>query len=624
MRALLRMFSLAVLVHAAPGYAANDSGNHVVRQEVLLDATGHLAVADVVNAAFTPVGGIFAGGYSRDVVWMRVVVRPAADGAPLVLRILPTYLNHLTFYQPDRQRSGEWVTQVSGNRIPWRERPYPAVALGFTIQPATQTTYYLRLDTASSAMLNVEALSVGDAAHSNIYAMLWQGLFLSIIFWIIVWAVQDFVLHRDWLSLNFAGAHTVFLLYMFTITGNLSPVLSDSHLIPDFTSWLVALLVLSKLLLHRQLLLQFELSRYARWVLWVLPGAALTALVLLAFGQVSVALVLANSVALLSAPTLLVVALTMRGGALPGLGATRVFYALLAFSLILYFLPTHGWTSANVLSLYGAIFQGLASTVLFGGLMYWRSHRLRQQGAQAQWKLRLSQRQVEDQQARLEEQGRFTAMLTHELKNPMAVIRLNVDTLPRPDGDAHTDKRHQRIDRALTDIDALVERCVLTDRIDQHQTLSVSSAANLAQIVSEVLERQPEAVRVRLKVEPALPPVEGDDQLLGVAIGNLIDNALKYAPATSPVDVRIHAAVGPDQRAGVQVDVINLPGPAGLPDPKQAYDKYHRGAMANGKPGMGVGLYLVKAIAQQHGGTIRQSLADGSIVFSLWIPQAHH
>lgn len=622
--AVLRVLLLAVLVHAIPGYASSDDGNHVLTQEVFLDTSGNLDVADVVNAVFTPVDGIFAGGYSSDVVWMRVVVRPATDGGPLVLRILPTFLNHLTLYQPDAQRLGAWQTQASGNAIPWRERPYSAVALGFNIQPVTPTTYYLRLDTASSAMMSVEALTVKDAAHSEIYAMLWQGLFLSIIVWIVVWAVQDFVLHRDRLSMSFAAAHTVFLVYVSTITGNLSPLLSSTHLMPHITAWLVALLVVATAFFHRQLLLQFEHGRAARWALDALLGASVVATVLLALGFMPQAIVLANSVAALAGPTLLSVALTMRGDALPGLKATRIFYGLFTLTLTIYFLPTIGWTSGSVLTLYGAIFQGLASTILIGGLMYWRSHRLRQQGAQAQLMLHLSQRQVEDQKVRLEEQARFTAMLTHELKTPLASIRLSVDTLPRPHGDSLVDKRHQRIDRALADIDALVSRCVLTDRIDQRQVPLAVHPVLLSQIVTQVLERHPEAQRVHLTVEPALAPVGGDEQLLGVAIGNLIDNALKYAPAASPVEVNIRTVAGPDQRAGAQVDVINLPGTAGLPDPKRVYDKYHRGAAVNGKPGMGLGLYLVQAISQQHSGTIRQTLTDGRIVFSLWIPQAAH
>jgi signal transduction histidine kinase len=105
-----------------------------------------------------------------------------------------------------------------------------------------------------------------------------------------------------------------------------------------------------------------------------------------------------------------------------------------------------------------------------------------------------------------------------------------------------------------------------------------------------------------LDVEPGLPALQADQVLLRIMLLNLLSNALKYSPTTSPVVLRAWRKPGSpalccfaveDKGKGIPADEIDL-----------IFEKYQRGRLAEGEPGAGLGLTLVSRIAELHGGTV--------------------
>ncbi|MBV5298061.1 MAG: hypothetical protein JZU64_07970 [Rhodoferax sp.] len=212
---------------------------------------------------------------------------------------------------------------------------------------------------------------------------------------------------------------------------------------------------------------------------------------------------------------------------------------------------------------------------------------------------------------RRNEQNSFMSMLSHELKTPLSVLRMALDSKLSPG-------IRQHAQQSVLDMDAIVERCLQVDRLQQKRYTLKALPCNLADLLDECRSACQAPQRLVLEA-PGLPVFSTDTQLLRIALGNLIDNALKYAAPASPVQV---SAIGQTHRKqpGVLVSVSNAPGNAGMPDPQQVFKKYYRSPGAHSKTGSGLGLHLVHSIARLLGGWVRYSPSANTCRFELWLP----
>lgn len=212
------------------------------------------------------------------------------------------------------------------------------------------------------------------------------------------------------------------------------------------------------------------------------------------------------------------------------------------------------------------------------------------------------------QQRRLEQQRLdIVRVVAHELNNPVAAVRLYVDTQQRrlrrgqpaftPDDQLLSDMEYAmtRMQRLLDDmrVATTVELGMLSLKRARHDVAALSRAeATTQQVVSR------RTVQVETPPEPVWAEVDGDR--IGQVIANLLTNAIKYSPPDQPVGVAVSVAQG-------QVRVAVRDAGPGIPADEQQYlfEKFHRvqGIEAyDDSGGLGLGLYISKAIVAQHGG----------------------
>ncbi|QCB48306.1 ATP-binding protein [Hydrogenophaga sp. PAMC20947] len=213
-----------------------------------------------------------------------------------------------------------------------------------------------------------------------------------------------------------------------------------------------------------------------------------------------------------------------------------------------------------------------------------------------------------------EAQQHFVADAAHELRSPLAALRLQVQGLQRARDDA---TRQVAVDRLLAGIDRatrLVEQLLVLAR---HQAGSVAPGGlvpvSLDALAREtVAEMAPKAAlrAIDLGVEAAQAlQVQGQAEALRILLRNLVDNAIKYTPAGGQVDVSVFA------ENGDAVLVVEDSGP-GIEENDRArvLDRFYRvpGEVA---PGSGLGLAIVSAIAQWHGArmSLGRSEAHGGL-----------
>jgi two-component system, OmpR family, sensor histidine kinase SenX3 len=204
---------------------------------------------------------------------------------------------------------------------------------------------------------------------------------------------------------------------------------------------------------------------------------------------------------------------------------------------------------------------------------------------------------------RNEQHDAFINAVTHELKTPVASIRLYLETLQsRPVEDA-TRKAFYGI--MLEDSDRLlqtIEQVLRTGRIGSGNRISRLSRFDLSTVVDDCVTR----ARALKQLSPEQLTYHGDPLTVladlddvRAAIANLIDNAVKYSG--SDVHVAVETAVVNKKFASVQV---RDQGP-GIPktELKSIFKRFHRVPGATSRvPGTGLGLFIVRSVAKRHGG----------------------
>lgn len=213
---------------------------------------------------------------------------------------------------------------------------------------------------------------------------------------------------------------------------------------------------------------------------------------------------------------------------------------------------------------------------------------------------------------------RFLARLDHELKNPVTAVRAAIGALRAP-GERSLAER----DSLLTSIDAQTARLAtlvadlrkLADlETREIERVPVDVAAILGDAVGDLREQLSRAgaaertIALTISTVPwPLSPVLGDQDLLYLAVYNLLTNAVKFSPVDTPVEVRAR-----DENGVVVIEVADSG--MGIPDGEQGlvFDELARGAQARGIPGSGIGLSLVRVIASRHGGEVALMSRPGS------------
>jgi polar amino acid transport system substrate-binding protein len=222
-------------------------------------------------------------------------------------------------------------------------------------------------------------------------------------------------------------------------------------------------------------------------------------------------------------------------------------------------------------------------------------------------------------------QRQFIAMLSHEVRTPLAVIDASNQVLMlRLKADPESLPLLNRIRRGVTRLTYFFDSCLAADRVDTDNFVLQSVPIDVAQLVTWVAESatllSPDH-RIDLDVEPGLPALQGDQVLLRIMLMNLLSNAFKYSPPTTPVRLRVWRQTDgarlccfavEDQGPGIPADEMDL-----------IFQRYQRGRAAQGTPGAGLGLSLVTRTAQLHGGSVKASsqLGEGS-QFTVEIPFA--
>jgi PAS domain S-box-containing protein len=219
----------------------------------------------------------------------------------------------------------------------------------------------------------------------------------------------------------------------------------------------------------------------------------------------------------------------------------------------------------------------------------------------------------------------FVSVVSHELKTPVALIKGYAETLGREDAHWDQDTMQESLaviteeaDRLTHLIDSLLE----ASRIQAGGLKLEPTDVHLPRLAEKVVEgfrTQTGIHTFELDFPPEFPPVWGDPERLREVLSNLVSNAVKYSPNGGTIWIG-----GRVDQTGVTVYVADEG--IGIPAEEQVriFDRFHRveSGLRRRTEGTGLGLYLVKAIVEAHGGRVWVESAPGrGSIFMFSLPR---
>lgn len=224
------------------------------------------------------------------------------------------------------------------------------------------------------------------------------------------------------------------------------------------------------------------------------------------------------------------------------------------------------------------------------------------------------------------QRARFAAAAAHELKTPLASLRLHAEMLAEGLGRPESAPRYAaRMVPEVRRLGRVVTNMLDLSRLERGAPLASPAPAAPAPIIEECVERLRPALEaagliVHLDMEPDLPAVHLDRDAVAQILDNLLDNAEKYSRSSSAREVTVSARRAPDS---VEVAVSDTGPGIARRERHTLFQPFRRLADDDAPAGLGLGLALARSLARAQGGELRLADTEGQgATFVLALPIA--
>ncbi len=614
----------------------------------LKDEGGQLSISDVaVSGAFKPMAGELNLGFTPAAIWLRVeLARNQSAPDHWLLEVTNPLHDDLRLYT--QAANGSFTERRAGDHMP-RERwemDYRHGVFGLDLETEAPQTLWLRLQSSNLISAQVRLWQTEAFYEAVRTESLFYGLFFGVYFTILIFHLFFWRRTREsasgWYALYVASNGLIALLWAgyFQQYSHWSGTLTDALL----GSLLCNSIWIATMVAVRQMEFERVLPRTRRVL--VIASALLSALFValtLTVGY-SAGVLPARLVVLGWAPMLIALAtrLWWRGHA-PARFFVLAFGILIAGGVLRY-LRLLGWMDSSFLTEYGYEVGSILSMLIMSLGITGRYNDMKREKLAAQEALNSSlelqvrertvllvdeidrrvalevdlRRALTVEQLAWQQQQDFVAMVSHEFRTPLAIINTSVHHVAQH-LDASQGKSLERctnIKEAARRMSDLMDEYLSLDRIEGATQALNLTPCDVSEVVAGVVAEWPSHL-IELIATAVPPTLQCDWKLLQVALRNLISNGLRHSPPDQPLHLWVRGQPG----GGVSIEVNDAGN--GIPEDELArvFQKYFRGRGALGKPGAGLGLYLVERIAQLHGGSVTvENTPDYGSRFSLILP----
>jgi signal transduction histidine kinase len=604
-----------------PVSVLRDSSGKITSQEAYDRFRAGDFVANQVNPNY---------GYTGDTVWLAFIIERDIE-APneWMLTIEPSTLDFLQLFQFSEFGDPLGRKKITGDAIPVKHRDNKSNIPAFGLDlPSHKSIFLVRTQTTSQMTL-MPTLTEAKTYRSNMSSyMLLMGLYYGFVIASLIISYFGWRIIRNKEYLFFIFYLFITACFWFTFDGFAGIYVLPDH--PILANKLLGVLLCASYITSNILIAAILKIKKSRRI----PNAILMAINLLA--GFSAASIFTGHFSIFF-PILLfsmfVVYAVLGSHAARQLISGEIDLKIFSAAYLIYGAGTmltiamnHGFIPANDITLHGSQVSYLAFVLVLHFSLHWKFKDYRLSIAKSSYELELLNKKMEVEKKSSEEQTQLLHMIDHEIRTPVSIINSSVQSLHMLDhiesSKTEREKRYKKIQRAINRLEMLMH--VARNAPSKNQKSIGSQPIDPALIIGDVLNYF-SPIRQRINFEQKetnIGRVAFDKNHLDFVISNLIDNANKYSPEGSVIEIRTERATHNGKKA-ISIVICNE-----TRHPTESYcgkvfDKYARFDEQSGEPGLGMGLYLSREIIQSAGGSIEANCpADQTFCIRLMIPIA--
>ncbi len=601
--------------------------------DYLNDFSGKLTLADILDQknaiGFRHLKGNLNEGYSHKAVWLRFAIsRTSRFPAEAWLLLYPSYLDHVTVYLQsgiDPSRASSWRQIQLGDHIPVADRPVPVpdFFMPLSLDLNTPVTIYVRVQTISSLKFGASVSTRRDMIRQTETNLMFQGGYLAIFIVIALLNLIYFLRIKERLFLYFALYALAVSINYLSISGMLSLILPGSaHLLSGYLADIGkggGILLFSVFLTR---LFAEELTLFTGYYLKAMMVIGVLTVLSDSLGfYIEMAPVTSLGVLFLFFVVSWLNFKAIKNNKPGGMffftvfGISNLGY-FIHFLQLLGLVPLEWWSVNNVQ--YASLLNIILMTLAL-------AERLRETEKRATAALRdseLKNVELAAERVATERQQRFLTMVSHEYRTPLAIIRSSLDIMELqmsghyPENSSELDKMKRAVHRLVEVMDVSLEKSRLSDFREKEGKVRTLFAPLMASEVEEIRALLPKRTFI-FAISLTDHEVNAEQYYLTTALFNLLDNAQKYSPPDSVIDVDCRGEGGE-----VVIKIRNQFNGILTNETEQLFNKYQRGSNSNNTNGSGLGLWLVREIIQWHNGTVTLEKSDTHIMVTVRLPLA--
>ncbi len=216
----------------------------------------------------------------------------------------------------------------------------------------------------------------------------------------------------------------------------------------------------------------------------------------------------------------------------------------------------------------------------------------------------------------------LTANISHELRTPLARMRIAEELLRqkiKKENYTDWDRHLNDIGEDIVELDRLIGQILDLSKLDLHETKLKQESLEIARVLSGLVKRLESAVaqkEIRLQTDLASPvPYRGDKEALKMAISNILNNAVKFAPHQGEIKVHMDST-----EESIHINIANTFETLSEKNLEMIFEPFYR-VEGSRTEGSGLGLSIAKKIIEKHGGTIEARNTPLGIQLGIQLPR---